>query len=75
MSVRILHHVAQTVAEPGNHGHSVVVSLLAHQSSDRIECVEQEVRLDLSAKCVELRLGELLVEASGFSLLKSQALS
>ncbi len=55
--------------------HGCVVSLFADEAGDGVECVEEEVRLDLSAKGVELGLRELLVEACGLGLLKGQALS
>ena len=42
-------------------------------AGDGVECVEEEVRLNLAAERVELRLGELLVQASGLGLLAGEA--
>ena len=49
--------------------------LLANQAGDGVECVEEEVRLDLSAEGAELGLRELLVEACGLGLLTGEALA
>ena len=69
----ILHHAAQKVAQPSDHAHGCIVSFLAHQAGDGVERIEQKVRLDLPAQCVELGLRELLVEPRGLGLLMGQA--
>jgi len=45
---RVLDHPAQKVAESGDHIDGVIISLLAHQSGDGIQRIEQKVRLDLT---------------------------
>ena len=48
LSVGILHHAAQKVAQLRNHVDGSIVSSLAHQSRNGIECIEKKVWLDLS---------------------------
>ena len=75
LPVGILHDAAQEIAQPGDHADGSIVPIFANQPGDCVERIEQEMRLDLAAKRIQLRLRQLLVEACGFGLLKSQLLS
>src|SRR5215469_15216406 len=72
MAPGVFEHLAQKIAQAGNHAYGCVALVLAHQASNRIEGIEQEMWLDLPAQCVELSFRELLVEARRFGLLQSE---
>ena len=73
LTVGVFEDPAHEVAEFNDHGDGCVVSFLANEAGDGVQCVEQEVRLDLPAKSAELGLHELLVEAGGLGLLAREA--
>ena len=72
-AVGILRGATQKLAEPDDHAHGRIVSLIANQSSDGIERIEHEVRLDLPAQRGELRSGELLIESRRLRSLAGRA--
>ena len=49
-TVRVLGGATQELAEPDDHAHRRVVSMIAHETGDGIERVEHEVRLHLPAQ-------------------------
>ncbi|EEF23139.1 conserved hypothetical protein, partial [Ricinus communis] len=59
IAVRLVQHAPQQFAEAGDGVDGIVVALLAHQAGDGVEGIEQEVRLDLPAQAVQLRLDAL----------------
>ena len=73
LPIGILHNPAEKIAQRGNHVHSGVISFLAYEAGDAVKRIEQKMRLDLAAKSVKLRPGELLVQTSGFRLLERQS--
>ncbi len=73
LTVGVVEETAHEIAQLDDHAYGCVVSLFANEAGDGVKCVEEEVRLDLAAKGAELRLYELLVEASSFGLLHGEA--
>ena len=61
-TVGILRRTSQELAESDDHVHRRVAPLFAHEAGDRIERVEHEMRLHLSAQGRELSSRKLLVE-------------
>src|SRR5579872_538926 len=72
LAVGILEDSPEKIAQSGNHVYGCIVSFLAYQPGDGIESVEQKMRFDLAAQCIQLRLRELFVETSSFGLLTRQ---
>src|SRR5579871_5272293 len=72
LAVGILEDSPEKVAQSGNHIYGCIVSFLTYQPGDGIESVEQKMRFDLAAQCIQLRLRELFVETSSFGLLTRQ---
>jgi hypothetical protein len=75
LPVGVFEDAAHEVAQFDDHGDGCVVSFFANEAGDGVECVEEEMRLDLTAERAELGLHKLLVEARGFGLLMREALS
>jgi hypothetical protein len=58
----VVQRIAQQIREPGDHRHRVALPRGPHERADRVQGVEQEVRLDLQLERVEPGLGQRQLE-------------